>query len=226
MKILLVEDQTELCELLTRSLTKERYLVETAQTLRAAKGKIGVYEYDVYLLDIMLPDGNGLELIPLIRERDAEGRILILSAKDAVEDRVEGLELGADDYLPKPFHLSELHARMRSLLRRNRSTTDRSIRLGNVCVQPEEFSVSIEGTPLLLNRKEYDILHYFLLRPNHLISKTALAEAVWGDNIDQADSFDFIYAQVKNLRRKLKDAGASIGIKAVYGVGYRLVHED
>lgn len=223
MKILVVEDNDDLREVIVRSLEKERYVAEAAACYSEARMKAFVYEYDCILLDIMLPDGNGLDLL---RELHAAGRqvnVIILSAKDSIEDKVNGLELGADDYLPKPFHLAELHARIRSVLRRRTRGGEQTIGVGNVTIHPDTFRVEAAGTPVELNRKEYDILLYLANRRGRLIEKQALAEAVWGDDIDQADSFDFIYAQIKNLRKRLKAAGADIEVKTVYGFGYKLM---
>lgn len=224
MKILIVEDDADLREITERSLLKERYLVETADTYKAARQKALVYEYDCILLDIMLPDGNGLDLLrDLQKEGHRMPNVIILSAKDSIEDKVTGLDLGADDYLPKPFHLAELHARLKSVLRRKQRDGEALLKYANVCVHPDSFKVEVDGKLIDLSRKEYDILVYFMNRPNRLIEKNILAEAVWGDSIDQADNFDFIYAQLKNLRKKLKEAGAELEIKTVYGFGYKLV---
>lgn len=224
MKILIVEDDADLREITERSLLKERYLVETADTYKAARQKALVYEYDCILLDIMLLDGNGLDLLrDLQKEGHRMPNVIILSAKDSIEDKVTGLDLGADDYLPKPFHLAELHARLKSVLRRKQRDGEALLKYANVCVHPDSFKVEVDGKLIDLSRKEYDILVYFMNRPNRLIEKSILAEAVWGDSIDQADNFDFIYAQLKNLRKKLKEAGAELEIKTVYGFGYKLV---
>ena len=224
MKILIVEDDADLREITERSLLKERYLVETADTYKAARQKALVYEYDCILLDIMLPDGNGLDLLrDLQKEGHRMPNVIILSAKDSIEDKVTGLDLGADDYLPKPFHLAELHARLKSVLRRKQRDGEALLKYANVCVHPDSFKVEVDGKLIDLSRKEYDILVYFMNRSNRLVEKNILAEAVWGDSIDQADNFDFIYAQLKNLRKKLKEAGAELEIKTVYGFGYKLV---
>ncbi|EJW89453.1 two-component system response regulator [gut metagenome] len=224
MKILLVEDDADLREVTERALLKERYVVETAATYRAARQKALVYEYDCILLDIMLPDGNGLDLLRDLRQSDRPmPNVIILSAKDSIEDKVEGLDLGADDYLPKPYHLAELHARLKSVLRRRQRDGGNVVQVSNVVVHPDSFKVEVNGVSLDLSRKEYDILFYFMNRLNRLVEKQTLAEAVWGDSIDQADNFDFIYAQLKNLRKKLKEAGAQLEIKTVYGFGYKLV---
>lgn len=224
MKILIVEDEPQLQELIAETLTKERYIVEIAKTLSEAREKIGLYSYDGVLLDLMLPDGSGLTLLEEMKQTKRQERIIIISARDAVEDKVKGLELGADDYLSKPFHLIELSARLRSVIRRNQSG-DLSISLGNVEIFPDKFSVTVSDNRLELNRKEYDILLYFANRVDRLVRKELLAEAVWGDNIDQVDNFDFIYTQIKNLRKKLQDSNANIKIKSVYGIGYKMVME-
>lgn len=222
MKILIVEDNLELRELLVRSLEKERYIVETAADYASAHMKIFVYQYDCILLDIMLPDGNGLDLLREASNRGMRLNVIILSAKDSIEDKVNGLELGADDYLPKPVHLSELHARISSLMRRVNKQSVGAIQIGNVSIDTSTFTVSVDNKPLDLGRKEYDILLFLANRKGRLVEKQILAEAVWGDYIDQADSFDFIYAQIKNLRKRLKEAGSTIEIKTVYGFGYKL----
>jgi DNA-binding response OmpR family regulator len=149
--------------------------------------------------------------------------VLILSAKDSVDDKVLGLEIGADDYLAKPFHLSELLARVKSIIRRNNQNGDKFIRYKNVWLNPDDREVQIAGEVVPFNRKEYDILYYFMLRPNKLFEKTIIAETVWGDHADQADNLDFIYSQIKNLRKKMKEAGAEVDIQAVYGIGYKLI---
>ena len=222
MKILIIEDEAELREVLTRSLTVERYVVETAATYREARSKAMIYHYDCLLLDIMLPDGNGLDLLRALTEAGRRTNVIILSAKDSIDDKVAGLDLGADDYLPKPFHLAELHARLKSVLRRRTRNGERLLQCGNVSLNPETFQAEVEGRNLELGRKEFDILVYFMNRPNQLVEKQTLAEAVWGDHTDQADNFDFIYAQIKNLRKRLIEAGAGIEIKTAYGFGYKL----
>lgn len=223
MKILVIEDDADLREIIVRSLEKERYVAETAADYGTARSKLFVYEYDCVLLDIMLPGGSGLRLLEELARAGRRVHVIVISAKDSIDDKVRGLELGADDYLAKPFHLAELHARIRSVVRRGVQGGAQTVECGNVCLHPESFRVEVAGRPLDLGRKEYDILHYFMTRPDRLVEKQTLAEAVWGDSIDQADNFDFIYAQVKNLRRRLAEAGADVELKTVYGFGYRLV---
>ena len=225
MKILIVEDDASLREIIQRTLEKERYVVESAADFLSALDKIEVYDYDCILLDIMLPGGSGLEVLQRIKELRKKENIIIISAKDSLEDKVAGLELGADDYLAKPFHLAELTARIRSVLRRKHRDGEAVIELGNVRLFPDIFQVWIDNVQIELSRKEFDILHYFMNRPRRMVNKQLLAESVWGDHIDQVDNFDFIYAQIKNLRKKLKEAGASVELKAVYGLGYKLTDE-
>ena len=225
MKILIVEDEPALRELIQRSLEKERYVIEVASDFDTALDKIEVYDYDCILLDIMLPGGSGLDLLAQLKKLRKKENVIIISAKDSIEDKVLGLELGADDYLPKPFHLAELTARVKSVLRRKHRDGEHAITLGNVRLLPEAFQVWANEVQLELSRKEYDILHYLMNRPNRMVNKNTLAESVWGDHIDQADNFDFIYAQIKNLRKKLKESAATIEIKSVYGFGYKLIEE-
>ncbi len=223
MKILLIEDDAELREIIGKSLTKENYVVEYAPSRAEAIFKLGMYEYDLVLLDIMLPDGSGLDVLKSMHEMEHQPHIIIISARDSLDDKVKGLDLGADDYLPKPFHLAELHARIKSVLRRNSTKRTTETQIGNVVIDYATFTTQVDGTPVELSRKEFDILAYFMLRKGRLVDKQMLAEAVWGDYIDMVDSFDFIYAHMKNLRKKLKAAGADIEIKNIYGLGYKLV---
>lgn len=225
MKILIIEDEPSLRELIQRSLEKERYVVEAAADFQSGLRKIEDYDYDCVLLDIMLPDGNGLNLLEQLKKMRKRENVIIISAKDSLDDKVLGLELGADDYLPKPFHLAELNARIKSVIRRQRRDGEMDIRLANIRIVPDTFQVFVDDREIELNRKEYDILLYFANRPGRLVNKNTLAESVWGDHIDQVDNFDFIYAQIKNLRKKLKDAGALAELKAVYGFGYKMTVE-
>lgn len=223
MKILIIEDEPSLREVMQRALEKERYVVETAATYAEADARIAGYSYDCILLDIMLPDGNGLRLLEHIKQLRRRDNVIIISARDSLDDKVEGLELGADDYLPKPFHTAELLARIRSVLRRGRSGGDLAIEAGNVTLDVDKARVTVDGREVQLLKKEFDILLYLMQRPNHLVDKAVLAEAVWGDHADEADNFQFVYAQMKNLRRKMAEAGATAEIKSVYGFGYKLV---
>jgi len=223
MKILIIEDEPDLLESITQSLEKESFLVEKAMDFDAALDKLLVYEYDCILLDIGLPDGSGLDLLKELKKENRKGSVIIISAKDSLDDKLSGLDLGADDYLVKPFHLAELNARVRSVLRRKEFDGQNILELKNVSIDFTSRTVLINKESLPLNRKEFDILSYFVANKNRLVNKTSLAEHVWGDQIDEADNFEFIYSQIKNLRKKLKDHNAQIEIQAVYGVGYKLI---
>ena len=225
MKILIVEDEVQMVENMSKNLLAEGYLVETASNFIKAQERIGVYEYDCILLDINLPDGNGLELLKMIKEKGLQDGVIIVSAKDSLDDKLKGLDLGADDYLPKPFHMAELRARVKAILRRKNFDGNDELRLGNMAINTSNRTLFIEKKQVELNRKEYDVLLYLASNKDRLVNKNALAEHVWGDNIDQADSFDFIYSQIKNLRKKLETHNADIEIKAVYGIGYKMQYK-
>lgn len=223
MKILIIEDELALSQTVEEFLKSENFLTETAHDYHAGLEKALTYDYDCILLDIMLPGGSGLEILMALKEQHKKQPVLILSAKDSVEDKVLGLEIGADDYLAKPFHLAELLARVKSIIRRNARNGEKLLQYKNVTVDPDNRQVLVDGKEMVLNRKEYDLFYYFMLRPNKLMEKTNLIESVWGDSSDQADSLDFIYSQIKNIRKKLKEAQAAMDLQAVYGVGYKLV---
>ena len=223
MKILIIEDDLSFQEILRKTLEKERYIVEVAPDYHTGLTKLSDYTYDCILLDINLPDGNGLNLLRELKEMKKTGSLIIISARDTIEDKVEGLDLGADDYLPKPFHLAELLSRIKSVLRRSNQGGEQLIGYGNVKVNPHSFDVWVDDAKVDLTRKEFDLLLYFLQRPNRIVSKSMLAEAIWGDHFDDVDNYDFVYAQIKNLRKRLTALNTNIEIVAVYGMGYKLV---
>ena len=222
-RILIIEDDQGIAELERDYLEANGFSADIAADGKTGEKKALEDAYDLILLDIMLPDGSGLRILEELRRQRKPAGVIIISARDSLDDKVEGLELGADDYLPKPFHLAELSARIRSVVRRHQRDGQQSLDVGNVRLYPDSRRVEVAGCEVELLRKEYDILYYFMSRPNHMVDKATLAEAVWGDHIDQADNFDFVYAQMKNLRRRLHDAQADIEIRAVYGFGYKLV---
>jgi DNA-binding response OmpR family regulator len=222
MNILLIEDETDLQEVVKESLAKEGFLVETAETFQEGLKKISFYDYDCVLLDIMLPGGDGLKILEHLKNIGKSENVIIISAKDSVDDKIKGLNLGADDYLTKPFHIAELNARVKSVLRRKTFEGKNILECANVKVDLNEFMAFVNDIPMPLNRKEFDILVYLMANRNRLISKSSLAEKVWGDYMDDADDFEFLYSQIKNLRKKLKDNSAEVKISAMYGMGYKL----
>ena len=223
MKLLIIEDEASLQELMPATLKKEGYVVENAMDYTEAIDKLWGYNYDCVLLDLNLPGGNGLDILEHIKKKSNKLNVIIISARDSIDDKVRGLELGADDYLAKPFHLAELSARIRSVARRSRNDGELTYKAGNVVLEDVSQRLTVAGKEVSLLKKEFDILKYFLMRPGHTVDKAVLAEAVWGDHIDQSDDFQFVYAQMKNLRRKLSEAGADIEIKSIYGFGYKLL---
>ncbi len=226
MKLLIVEDDASLREIMQRALLAEGYVVECAATYFNACDKIAGYSYDCIMLDIMLPDGNGLRLLEQIKSMGKNDRVIIISARDSLDDKIEGLDLGADDYLPKPFYMAELSARIKSVLRRGNGAVQNSMNAGNISLDLQSRRVSVGGKDVPLLKKEFDILLYFMQRPGHIVDKAVLAEAVWGDHIDMVDNFQFVYAQIKNLRKKISEAGADMNIKAVYGFGYKFTEAE
>jgi DNA-binding response OmpR family regulator len=223
MKILIIEDEKDLREVIRQSLEMENFRVECADTYASALDKIISFDYNCILLDVMLPGGNGLDLLQELKNLDKSDNVIIISAKDSLDDKLKGLNLGADDYLTKPFHIAELTARVKSVLRRKSFQGKNSVEVANLKLDIDARTLAIDDLPLLLNRKEFDILTYMVVNRNRLVNKTSLAEHVWGDHMDDADDYEFIYSQIKNLRKKLKDHSAAVEIQAVYGIGYKLV---
>jgi two-component system response regulator ArlR len=223
MKILVIEDEPSMQEIIKETLEKEKYLIESATTYENALDKIISFNYDCILLDITLPDGSGLDILAELKQLDKTSNVIIISAKNSIDDKVAGLNLGADDYLIKPFHIAELTARVKSILRRKTLSGKNELEIKNVKILFDDRTAFINNERLSLNRKEFDVLAYFMVNKNRLINKTSLAEHVWGDFTDDSDDFEFIYSQIKNLRKKLKDHKAEIEIQAVYGIGYKLI---
>lgn len=223
MKILIIEDEPDLLQNMIQSLKKEQYNVETADTYATGIDKIVAYDYNCILLDIGLPGGSGLQILKELRSMKKTDSVIIISAKDSLDDKLSGLETGADDYLTKPFHLAELNARIKAVLRRKSFDGQNDVLAGNVTIHLSERRVTVNEKPVALNRKEYDLLMYFVENRNRLISKASIAEHVWGDHADESDDLEFVYSQIKNLRKKLKDAEADPEIQSVYGIGYKFI---
>ena len=223
MKILIIEDEIELSESIVSYLKSEGYLCEHALTYDSAIDKISLYAYDIILVDLNLPDGNGIQIISKLKESEFKGGIIITSARNTLDDRISGLNTGADDYLIKPFHLAELNARIKSLTRRVFFKGDNTITLNEIKIKAETHEVYIKGKLMDLTRKEFDLLLFLVTNKDKVLSKESIAEHLWGDYIDSADSFDFVYAHIKNLRKKLTNEGVGKYLQTVYGVGYKFV---
>jgi DNA-binding response OmpR family regulator len=220
MKILIVEDESELAQSIQTYLTREKYICEVASTFRQGYEKINLYQYDCILLDIGLPDGDGLQLLKALKANKKMDGVIIISAKDSLDDRINGLNIGADDYLLKPFHLPELNARIQAVMRRRNFDGNPNISFDIITIDSSARKVTSSGGEVVLTTKEYDLLLYFIANKNRVVSKNAIAEHLWGDNMDQADSYNFLYSHVKNLRKKLMEKGAPDYIHTVYGIGY------
>lgn len=221
MKILIIEDEKVLASSIQQYLQTEGNSCDTATTFAEAQMKIGVYTYDCILVDITLPGGSGLCIVETLKAQQITAGIIIISAKNALDDKLKGLYLGADDYLTKPFHLSELNARIIALVRRREFNGQKEISFQEIKILPDEKAVWINDQKLVLTRSEYELLIYFIANKNRVLSKESIAEQLVGDQADMLDSFNFIYSHIKNLRRKLIDAGAADYLQAVYGVGYK-----
>jgi DNA-binding response OmpR family regulator len=220
MKILLIEDEPELRKSIKQYLHQEGYLIESAADFMKASEKTEVYSYDCVLVDISIPGGNGLDIIRLLKKSKSKAGIIIISAKNSLDDKILGLELGADDYLTKPFHLSELNARIKALIRRNSFEGHNEIVLNEIRINPAEYRVFVNESEINITGREYMLLLYLVANKNRVITKTAIAEHLSGDDADQAGNHDFIYTHIKNLRKKLIDKGCADYIQTVYGIGY------
>jgi DNA-binding response OmpR family regulator len=221
MKVLIVEDEVSLAESIENYLNQEGYRCELAYTFAKASEKVNLYNYDCVVVDIGLPDGSGLNIIKEIKKSKSNAGIIIISARNALDDKIDGLEIGADDYLTKPFHLSELNARIKSLIRRRSFNGSNEIICNEITINPDNFEVFVNSQVLTLTKKEYDLLLYFLSNKNRVVTKESIAEHLWGDNMDLIDSYDFIYTHIKNLRRKMVEKGGNDYIQTIYGTGYK-----
>lgn len=225
MNILIIEDEKELAASIEKYLSQEGYHCESVNSFDQAREKINLYSYDCILVDIMLPDGTGLDVIRELKDLKSSSGTIIVSAKGSIEDRIKGLNIGADDYLPKPFDLSELSARVKAVIRRRNFQGQNEIVFNEIKILPDERQVFVHGKEVKLTRKEFDLFLYFISNPKRVITKESIAEHLWGDYMDIADSFDFIYAHIKNLRRKIAGGGGADYIHTVHGVGYKLLIE-
>lgn len=224
MKLLFIEDEPVLLEEMLGYFSSLGYVCEQAATFGQAQEKINTYIYDIVVLDITLPDGTGMELIASIRAQHAETGIFILSARDSLSDKLEGLNLGADDYLTKPFYLEELNARISALYRRKTLKGAENISFDQFTIMPLSKMLFFNEDEITLTKKEYELLIYFVINKNRVVSKSSIAEHLWGDHFDQSDNFDTVYVHMMNLRKKLSNAGNKDYIRTVYGVGYKFTY--
>ena len=225
MKILIVEDEIEILKTTCDYLKNEEFICEKAETYFDAEDKIISYDYDIVILDINLPDGNGLDLLKLIKKTKAETGVLIVSAKDSLDDKLKGLDLGADDYITKPFHLAELNSRVNSLIRRRKFKGNEKIIFNEIEIDPVAKTIYANEKLLDLTKKEYHLVLYLVTNKNRVLTKESIAEHLWGDNIDMVDNYDFIYTHMRNIRKKLKKTGAKDYLNTIYGLGYKFSEE-
>lgn len=221
MKILLIEDEKSLLDSMTRYLEQQGYTCETASDFRTAADKIDEFSYDCIVVDIGLPYGSGIDLVKRMKQAESKAGIIIISARNSLDDKLKGLESGSDDYLTKPFHLSELNARIHAILRRRNFDGNRIIQFNEISLDPQAQLVHVSNAPVELTDKEYKLLEYMIANQRRVLTKSAIAEHVWGDQYLQAGNYDFIYTHIKNLRKKLIAAGAEDYIRTVHGSGYR-----
>ena len=226
MNLLIIEDEIDLLESITEFLVSESFGVETVSTYRMAEEKVELYDYDCVVVDIGLPDGSGLDIIRKLKERNKDAGVIIISAKDSLDDKLIGLDIGADDYLTKPFHLPELNARIKSIIRRRNLQGQNEKVFNEITILFDSRQVLVRGDEIVLTRKEYDLLLYFLMNKDKVLNKEVIAEHLWGDDMSlSSDSFDFIYTHIKNLRKKLIDKGCKDYIRTVYDIGYKFSEE-
>lgn len=220
MKVLIIEDEPALQQSIQKYLEHQGYVCEAVNDFLKGMEKVRQYQYDCVIVDIGLPYGNGLDIIKELKNIESRSGIIIISAKNSLEDKLKGLELGSDDYLAKPFHLSELNARVHAIIRRRNLDGSKKISFNEIVLEPEAKRVAVENRSLDLTDKEYRLLEYFIFNKRRVLTKTAIAAHIWGDEYEQVSNYDFIYTHIKNLRKKLIDAGSEDYIKTVHGTGY------
>ena len=221
MKLLLIEDEQGLSETIEKYFTGDGSLCEVCTNVSSAIEKISLYEYDCVLLDIGLPDGDGFAILEYLESSGKNECVLIISARNSLDDKIKGLNLGADDYITKPFHLAELKARLMAIFRRKAFGSSNMLNYDQISVDLLGRTVHVNDKPTILTKKEYDMLLYFIANKGRVISKNAIAEHLWGDEMDMLDSFDFIYTHIKNLRKKLFELSGKDFFATIYGVGYK-----
>ncbi|MBS1572724.1 MAG: response regulator transcription factor [Bacteroidetes bacterium] len=222
MKILIVEDEEFLSKNIADYLLQEGYICEVVKNFQQAQEKILDYDYDAILLDIGLPDGSGLQILKLLKEENKNEGVIIISAKNSLDDKIVGLNLGADDYLPKPFHLSELSARLSAIIRRKKFNGNSIITVNDISLDTNSKTAFANNKLLNITKMQYHLLLYFMVNKNRVLSKMAIAEHLSGDHAEYFDNYDVIYAHIKNLKKKIAEAGGNDCIKSVYGMGYKM----
>lgn len=221
MKILIIEDEETLLRAAVSYLTSAGYICEEATTFAEGSEKIYLYQYDCIVADLGLPGGNGLDLVNALKASSPNAGVIIISARNSLEDKVHGLEIGADDYLTKPFHLSELNARIKSIMRRRKFNGSKEVSFNEIRIVPDSFDVYIKHELVMLTRKEFNLLLFFISNRGKVLTKESIAEHLWGDYTDSVNSYDFIYNHISNLRKKLIDHGSNDYVQTVYGLGYK-----
>lgn len=221
MKLLIIEDEEELRVSITDFFIKLGETTITASDKFSAEDKLVSHQFDAIVLDITLPDGSGIDIIPIIKETQANAGILILSAKNSLDDKIKGLDLGADDYLTKPFYMAELNSRIKALVRRNVFKGEDSVCFQEIKINLTDNQAYIENHPIQLTKKEFDLLLYFINNKNRVLTKESIAEHLWGDHVEYIENYDFIYTHIKNLRKKVLSAGGNDYLKTVHGIGYK-----
>ena len=226
MKILLIEDEKELSRSITEYLQAGNYICEPVFTYEAAVEKVNLYDYDCVIVDINLPDGTGLDVIRSLKKNKSETGIIVISARNSLDEKISGLEIGADDYLTKPFHLPELNARIKSIIRRRNFGGTNDIQFNEISIKPDSMEVFVNDQPIVLTKKEFALLIYFVSNRDRVLTKESIAEHLWGDEMDMADSFDFIYTHIKNLRKKIIERNGEDYVRTVYGMGYKFTDKQ
>jgi DNA-binding response OmpR family regulator len=221
MKILLIEDESTLAQTIMSLLLKEGFTAQWVSGYQAAINKIEEETYDCFLVDISLPDGNGLNIVRHLKKNNADSGIIIITARNSVNDRIEGLDLGADDYLSKPFHLAELNSRIKAVLRRRKYAGLKTLEIDNLKIIPDNFQVLVNDVLIDFTRKEFDLLLFLASNKNRVLTRDSIAEHIWNNYNDSSYSFDFLYSHVKNIRKKLIENGCKDYIHSVYGIGYK-----
>lgn len=220
-KVLIVEDEKALSDSISLYLRSQNFICEIASDFYSALEKTRLYEYSCIVLDILLPDGNGLDILRALKKTNATTGVLIISAKNSIDDKVNGLDIGADDYLAKPFHLAELKARVAAIVRRKSFDGKNEMVFDKLTLNLENRSLKCNEMNIDLTRKEYELLLYFIANKNKVVTKESIVQYLWGNNVEMVMNYDFIYTHIKNMKKKLMEAGCPDYIQAIYGIGYK-----